>query len=198
MGNIITVSRQFGSGGREVAKRLADILSYPYYDKEIIAAVADKTGFSDEFVEKYSDGNFTRSYPYTFGRAFGGYVQSPSETVYVEQIKVIANLPQNDGFIIVGRGADYVLKDKQPIKLFIYSSDMDFRIERCYSKVPSDNSKSRKEMEKEIMRVDKQRAKCYEYYTNQKWADMSNYNLCVDTSKFGIDGAVDMLARLLK
>ncbi len=193
MSKIITISRQFGSGGREVAKRLADVLDYAYYDGEFIDAVAQKTGLCKEFVEKYSERNFTRNFPFTFSRTFSMAIQSPSEQVHLEQFKLLEEFAQSGNCVIVGRGADYLLRKHKPFKVFVYSSDMDFRIQRCFDKVPEDRAKGENAMRKEILNVDKERAVYYDYITGQKWGEMTGYNLCVDTSAFGVKKAVELI-----
>ncbi len=197
MSNIITLSRQFGSGGREVAKRLADALDFAYYDGEFIDAVAEKTGLCKEFVEKYSERNLSRNYPFTFGRTFGTSIQSPTEQVHLEQFKLLEEFAKSD-CVIVGRGADYLLRAQNPFKIFIYASDMNFRIQRCYDKVPEDRSKGENAMRKQILEVDKDRSKYYDYITGQKWGEMVNYNLCIDTSVFGVKKTVETIVSAMR
>ena len=188
MNNIITISRQFSSGGREIGKRLADSLLYAYYDAEIIKKVAEESGFCESYIEKYSEANITRGYNYTFGQTFS--TLSPSDQVQIAQAKVIRELSTKGDCVIVGRCADYILKDSNNFKVFIYSSDMEQRIKRCYEKVPADKNKTAKEMQKMIKAIDKTRSKNYNYYTGQDWEDMTNYNLCIDTSVVSIKQAV--------
>ena len=194
MNKIITISRQFGSGGREVGKRLADALMCAYYDKEIIKEVAVKSGLSEEYVEKYSESTFTRNYPFTFARTVPTtYIQSPSDKLHLTQVNVIKDLSNKGDCVIVGRCADAILENQNPFKVFIYSSDMDVRIKRCYEKVPADKEKTRKEMEKMIISVDKQRTKFYSHYEGKIWGNINNYNLCIDTSKVDIKKAVEII-----
>lgn len=195
--SIITISRQFGSGGREVGKRLADALGYSYYDKELIAKVAENSGFHPDFIESNSESSFTRSYSYTFARSFSVYNQSLSDKIQIEQNKVIKEVADKGNAVIIGRCADYVLSDEKPFKVFIYSSDMGSRIKRCYDKVPEDKTKSAKEMEKSIRKIDKTRSKYYEFYTGQSWSNLENYNLCIDTSTVGVMKAVEIIISAL-
>ncbi len=193
MNKIITINRQFGSGGREVGKRLADELSIAYYDKELLEKMATESGLSAEYIAMY-DEKSTRNFGYTFGRTFSGYQQSPSDIVQLNYTKVIRQVGEKGNAVIIGRCANQILQDQSPFKIFIYSSDMDFRVNRCFEKVPSDReTKSEKQMAKEILKIDKQRAKYHEFYTGQTWMDMSNYNLCIDTSMIGIRGAIDLI-----
>ena len=198
MSNIITISRQFGSGGREIGKRLADELLYSYYDHELVKRVSDESGLAESYIERYSESSFTRTYPFTFGNAFSNYSQPPSDKVQIAQSKIMKELSEKSNCIIVGRCADYIIKEHNILKIFIYSSDIDARINRCYDKVPTDKSKSKKEMQKMILDIDKQRAKYYSYYTGQEWGNMSNYNLCIDTSAVNIKKAVATILEFCK
>ena len=198
MSNIITISRQFSSGGREIGKRLADALLYAYYDRELIKKVAEESGFAESYIERYSEGNITRAYPFTFRNTFVNYIQSPRDKIQIAQEKIITELSEKSDCIIIGRCADCILKEHTIIKIFVYSSDMDARINRCYDKVPTDKSKSRKEIEKMILSVDKERAKYYGFYTGREWGNMLNYNLCIDTSIVSIQKAVDTILEFCK
>ncbi len=193
MGDIITIGRRFGSGGREVGKRLADELGFAYYDKQLLESVAEQTGLAVDYIEQYSEAGYTRNYPYAFGRAFVSYQQSPAEKIQLAQIDVIKQLADKGPCVIVGRCSDYFLSDSNPFNVFINASNMECRLKRCYDKVPADKGKSENQMKKEILSVDKTRAKYYEFSTGQKWGDMQNYHLCVDTSLFGIKNTVDVI-----
>ncbi len=196
MSKIITISRQFGSGGREVGKRLADALLWSYFDRELIEQVATETGLDKGYIEKYSESVATRNHPYVFGRTFIAYQQSPSEKIQLAQLKIIRELAEKGDCVIIGRCADYITREQNPFKVFIYSSSMDFRIDRCYDKVPADReNKTEKEMQKEIIGIDKRRRKYYEYYTGLGWGAIENYNLCIDTSAVGIQGAVEIIQK---
>lgn len=113
---IITVSREFGSGGREIGKRLADRLGVAYYDKEIISAIADKLKLDENYIENKLEQNFTINYPYTFRRSFSMAYDAPNQTakLLLEQHKIIRSLAEKEDCVIVGRGADAVLCDKKP------------------------------------------------------------------------------------
>lgn len=190
MKNIITINRQFGSGGREVAKRLADVLQIAYYDKELIRQIADKTNFSPEFIAETSE--TMNPYPLVFANTFAHTSLSPADTIQIAQTDFIKELAEKEDCIIVGRCANSILADTA-FKVFIYSSDMEERIERCYQKVPNDREMPKKKMEKQILAVDKQRGKYHSFSTGQNWADMSNYDLCIDTSKLGVKKAVELI-----
>ncbi|MFI3168739.1 MAG: cytidylate kinase-like family protein [Faecalibacterium sp.] len=198
MGNIITISRTFGSGGREVGKRLAEALGYAYYDKELINLIAEETGFAKEFVEKYSESGFGQTYAIHTARTFTVPYQMPGEQLQIAQSNILKKIAEEGNCVIVGRRADYILREYDPFKVFVYATDMDSRIARCYAKVPEDKALSEKAVEKNIRVIDKDRAKYYNYFCTQKWGDMQNYNFCVDTSKVEVKKAVDMLASIYR
>ncbi len=191
MNQIITISRQFSSGGREVAKRLADALEYEYYDKEIIHQLSQETGFSESFIMQNEEAGLTRNYPFVFGRSFVLYTETPTEQIVKRQVQVLNELARKGNGIFVGRCADYVLDEWQPLKVYIYASDMNQRIERCMKR--EKETKTVQQIEKRIKKVDKARAKYYEFYTDQKWGDLSSYHLCIDTSKISIQKAVELI-----
>lgn len=193
MSTVITLSRQFSTGGREIGKRLSDRLGYSYYDKELIEMLAEENGLSREYLEHFNE-KIVKHYPMTTGRTFVRPYQSPTDTIYTLQAKIINQLAEENDCVIVGRCADYILRDTKAFKVFVYSSSMDARIERCYTKVPEDRAKTSKEMHKKILEVDKRRSRYYNYYTGRKWSNMENYNLCIDTAKIDIKTAVELIA----
>ncbi len=198
MNNIITISRQFSSGGREISLKLAEALDYAYYDKQLIQAVAEETGYVAEFIEKYSEASVTRSYPFAFGRSFAMYQQTPIEQIQIAQTNIIKELGNKGNAVFVGRCADQILSDLNPFKVFIYSSDIGARIERCYEQVPTDREKGDKEMRKMIQKIDKERASYYEFVSSGEWGVVSNYNLCIDTAFFSTEQAVELLLCAVK
>lgn len=198
MKNIITISRSFSSGGREVAKRLADELNFDYFDRELISEISNETGLCEKYIEKHSEFAVTRSYPLNMAQTFILPIQTPSDSIQIAQTKIIKSVANKGNCVIVGRRADYILREQNPFKVFIYSSDMDKRIERCYNKVPKDREKSQKEITKQILSVDKNRAKYYNYFTENNWGEMKNYNLCIDTSVIDVKKAVEIIIQAIK
>lgn len=192
MNKVITINRQFGSGGREVGRRLAEALNIAYYDKEIITKIAKETNLSPSYIEKYDEVSVSHQFPFTFGRTFSMPVMLPNSQIQIEETKIIKKLAEAQSCVIIGRCANDILYDTA-FKVFIYSSDMEKKIDRCYDKVPADKSKSREEMKKMILSVDKQRAKYNEFYTGYDWMDMSSYNLCIDTAKIDFKKAVELI-----
>ncbi|MFR9543765.1 MAG: cytidylate kinase family protein, partial [Rikenellaceae bacterium] len=196
-GQTITINRQFASGGREVGKRLADALHIAYYDKELLHAIVERSGFSNDFVTAHDEASM-KNYHFSFGHAFATYNSSPMTQLLQVKSETLQQIAEQESSVIIGRCADYILRDDKPFTVFIYSSSMDARIKRCYEKVPQDvGNKTEREMQEHIQGIDKKRREYYEYYTDQKWMDMSHYNLCIDTSKVGVKGAVEIILNAL-
>lgn len=187
--SIITISRQFGSGGRTIGKKLANKLDVPYYDRELIEKVAAKTGFSEEFVEQkgeHSTGSNFFSYSFLARDFNGGSVE---DYLWLEQRKVILELAEKGPCVIVGRCADYILRERRDcLNVFVHASEK-LRAERIVNLYgeTADNPKKR------LRDKDKKRAINYEYYTDQKWGASENYSLCVDSGIIGIDACVDLI-----
>ena len=195
MENIITINRQFGSGGREIGKRLADALHWKHFDKELLTELVKNTGFAQQYLEEYDEKVSPCTYPLTYGMTLHMPYFVPDNTLYIEQSHIIQQIGETGNAVIVGRCAPYLLRDKS-FKVFVYSSDMNQRIDRCYAKNPADQDKTRKEMEKMIRDVDKQRAKYCNFYTGVDWMDMTSYNLCIDTAVIPIKKAVELIVDL--
>ncbi len=194
MKKIVTISRSFSSGGREVGKRLAQELGFAYYDKQLLKEISNETGFTSEYIEKYGESAAYTSYPITIAQTFITPFQMPNESIQIAQTKIVREIGDKGDCVIIGRRGDRILKDKENLlKVFIYSSNFDERIKRCYDKSPADKDKSPEFMKKKIISVDKDRAKYYRYYSDQNWGEMNNYNLCIDTSKISIKKAVQMI-----
>lgn len=195
---IITIARQFGSGGHEVGVKLAERLGFKFYDKELVEMIAQKGGLEAKFLHDNDEKPPTPIYPVMPGFAMPiFYQQAPSDIVYTEQSKLIKNLAEEGSCVIVGRCADYILKDDGGIHCFIHA-DLEDRISRKLAMVPDGLEFSRNDIKKRIEDVDKKRARYYEYYTDRTWGAIGNYDLCVSTSKVGIDGAVATIAEYVR
>lgn len=193
---VITIGRQFGSGGHEIGAKLAQVLDVPFYDMALIDLAADYGNIDSEQL-KAADENRPGALLYTKfedSNAKTGYHLPVQDAMYNLQSGAIRNLAEKEPCIIVGRCADYILKGrKDTISVFIYA-DMDYRTERiCRIK-----NYSKKEAASLIKKTDKKRSYYYNYYTDQKWGDMSAYDLSLNSSKLGIDGCVEILAKLFK
>ena len=197
MNKIITISREFGSGGREVGKRLADELGYNYYDKEIIEKIAERTGKSEEFVEKFSEKGIS-TYILNFAKSFKTYytVQNNQTEVLVAQQKILKEIAQQGNCVIVGRGAGSILKEFKPMNIFVYAN-MQSKINRCKMKREDENGTD-KEIEQKIKQIDKQRKQYNNIISNSEWGDKENYHLCINTSNIEIKTIISPLANYIR
>lgn len=199
MNRIITIGREFGSGGRELGKRLAERLGIAYYDHEIVVAIAKKTDLAEEYVQQVMEQKPAPFFPITIGRSFYPVVNpvlDQNNAVYVEQSNIITEMAKKSDCVIVGRCADYILREMKPFRLFVYA-DMDFRIARCRAKAPEQEHLTDKELKQEIQRMDKNRSKYYQFYTGETWGDKLNYDLCLNTTCTPIKELVDGIAKML-
>ncbi len=198
MNKVITVGRQFGSGGRELGRRLAEALGIEYYDKEILAAIAQHTSLSEEYVHNIIERTPHSLFPITTGQSFSYVCDYPLQqmnTIYQAQTDIIRDMAEKSDCVIVGRCADYILRDSKPLRLFVYA-DMDSRIRRCLARSAGAEHLTEKEVRRQIQQLDKNRSDYYEYFTDRKWGDMNNYDLCVNTSGQDIKTLVACLAKM--
>ena len=193
---IITVSREFGSGGREVGKRLADELGYAYYDREIVTAIAQKTKLDEGYVASALEGGMFRAVPVHFGRTFSysATFRSGATNLFVEQHKIIRELAARGNCVIVGRAADAILEEYHPFNLFVYA-DMDAKVKRCMDRAPEGEQLSEREMLRHIKKVDSDRAKYYEMFSDTRWGAKEGYHLCVNTTGANIKALVPVIAQ---
>ena len=196
--SVITIGRQFGSGGRYVGKLLAEKLGIPYYDKQLLAEAAKDSGICEELFENH-DEKPTRSL--LFSMVMGMQMHSDTGSVYMDmplnhkiflaQFDAIRRIASEGPCVIVGRCADYVLRDKPNAVHVFVKADMPSKVERAVKYYGVDPLKA----EEIIRKADKQRASYYSYYATTDWGDVSNYDLCVDTGRLGVDGAVELICR---
>lgn len=186
--NIITISREFGSGGREVGKRLADALGYAYYDREILTAMAQSTEMEESYLEQILEQGATAAqYPVTFGRTFSqfSYFSNLSSTLMAQQTALIKKIAQKGNCVIVGRNANVILAEHNPLRIFVYA-ELESRIQRCRMRETESITRSDKVYEKQIKEVDKLRAKNHDLLCSYRWGDMRGYDLCLNTSYLDI------------
>ena len=180
---IITISREFGSGGRFIGEELAKKLGFAYYDKNIINEIAEKSGLSPEYIQESAELSPKKGlFAYAFaGRDITG--KSVEDMVYEAQRKVILELAEKEPCVIIGRNADYILKDRDDVlNVFIHGGTPEKiqRITRLY------NVEEQKAV-KMMVDIDKRRMVNYNFYTNQKWGKADNYTLCLNSSQLGYD-----------
>lgn len=201
MNRIITISREFGSGGRELGRRLSDKLGYAYYDQEIISEIVQRTELSEKYVRDISERRPPiTAFPIHTGRSF--YMpQNPawtqSQMVHQEQHRIVQEVANLSDCIIVGRCADYVLKDMDPYRIFVYA-DMDSKLRRCRDREESAKDLSDKELQRKIKTVDRRRAQYYEFYTDQGWGERVNYDLLINTTNRSVKEAAKMIVKLFE
>lgn len=192
MKRIITISREFGSGGRSIGKEVAQKLGIGYYDKELIEKIAEETGLSKDFIEQngeYARGRNIFSYAF-LGRTAEG--KSVEDYIWETQRKLILDIAEKESCVIVGRCADYILEDRSDcLNVFIHAKEAfkKDRIVRLYGE-------TQEKPEKRLSDKDKKRSVNYKYYTDRQWGKADNYHVCLDSSEFGIDRCVEAVVML--
>lgn len=191
---IITVSREFGSGGREIAKRLSDILEIAYYDNEIVAEIAKRADLDEGYVANSLDKGLRWNMPIHYARSFSHVaVANNAVQLLAEQHNIIKELAERGDCIVVGRAANVVLEKHRPFRIFVYA-DMQTKIERCKSRAADGENLTDKEIKKKIIQIDKGRASSYNVVSPYRWGDKRGYDLCVNTSKLDIKEITPLLA----
>ena len=180
---IITISREFGSGGRFIGEEVAKKLGIAYYDKNIINKIAEKSGLSPEYIQENAELSPKKGlFAYAFaGRDVTG--KSVEDMVYEAQRKVILELAEKKSCVIIGRNADYILKDRDDVLNVFIHGDTPEKIQRITRLYNVEEQKAVKMM----VDIDKRRMANYNFYTNQKWGKADNYTLCLNSSQLGYD-----------
>ena len=201
-GKEITIGREYGSGGKYIGERLAEELNVKLYDKEILQKVAEESGMDLNLIEEM-DEKQEQSFWYTFAMSL--YATDSLDTLseipsnqklFLEQAKIIEELAQKEDCIIIGRCSNVILRNKPEVfNVFVYSSELDFKVQR---KMKYGNFESELDVIKTIERVDKERENYYNYFTKENWGNRKYYDLMIDTSKIGVDGAVKLIKEYLK
>lgn len=200
MNKIITISRQYGSAGREIGKRLAKELDIPFYDNEIITRAAKESGFAEAAFHR-AEQKATNSLLYSIAMGLNSYGSqefgysslSLDDRIYLAQSEVIHNLADEGPCVIVGRCADYVLRNhKNVVNLFIWAS-IEARVKRATTCYDLPEAKAAEQ----IVKIDKRRANYYNYHANEKWGRADNYDLSIRSDSLGIDGTVKTIKDFL-
>ena len=191
---VIAIGRQYGSGGREIGRRLAKMFDIDLYDKELLTLAAKESGFSEE-IFKENDENNVGSLLYSI--VMGGYQGNNlplNHKLFLAQFDTIKKLAEEKSCIIIGRCADYALEyNPNCIKVFVHAP-LDYRIER----VVKFHGVSENDAKDVIKKIDKKRENYYNFYTDKRWGDMENYDITIKSSCAGIDGAVETIANLVR
>lgn len=194
--NIITISREFGSGGRELGKRLADLLKYDYYDREIIASVAEKSGMDAAYVENTLNNHGWKNQVITFRGTLGGasYVQSSKVALLLEQKKVIEQIAElGRNCIIVGRNADVILREYKPFNIFVCAS-RDSKLKRCLERASEGEILTEKELLRKMKRIDEVRSQTREIMSGTAFGQRDAYHITVNTTEWEIKELVPAVA----
>ena len=193
---IITIARQYGSGGHDIGEKLAEELKIPFYDKELLERAAKDSGFCQEIFENY-DEKPTNSFlyslvmdTYSMGHSTAAFAEMPlNHKIFLAQFNAIKDIAKEGPCVIVGRCADYALADfPNVVNVYLYA-DMQSRIARIARRHNVTDAKA-KDL---IQKTDKGRASYYNYYTNKKWGEATGYDLCLNTASLGIDGSIHMI-----
>lgn len=195
---IITIGRQFGSGGREIGKRVAQELGIGYYDKELLAVAAEESGLSLEYLEEKDEKRATHflhsltiGYPYSVW----GSGELPVEQLAVQaQRNAVLSVAEKGSCVIVGRCADVILADRDDVVSIFISADMEQRVRH----VKERDGVAEGEAREKIRRMDKARTSYYNFYSDQKWGAAANYDLCVNASRLGVEGTVKFILEYIK
>ena len=196
MKHIITISREFGSGGREIGKLLAEQLDIPFYDKELLEMASKESGICQELFES-NDESYTNSFLYSL--VMGNYPVSPegrinpemplNHKLFLAQFDTIKKIAENGPCVIVGRCADYILKENANVLNFFVMGNLLEKKKRILERYDIEKNK----VEDFIKKTDKRRAHYYNFYTDMRWGEAKNYDLCINSSKTGIQGAVELM-----
>ncbi len=195
---IITISREFGSGGRTIGRKVAERLGVPFYDKELVDQIALESGFAPKFIEEngeHAPGKSRLSYAFA-NQGIPGVMNglSTADFLWSIQCNVILQLAEAGPCVIVGRNADYILKDRKDVLDVFIHADMDYRADRIVRLY----GESEKSPVARLQEKDKRRQINYQHYTGRIWGNANNYDLCLNSATIGIDNCVDIIVNQCK
>lgn len=198
MKKLVTISREYGSGGRMIGKLVAEKLNVPFYDKEIIDMAVESSGYSKEVLES-AELKAKSSFIYSLAAALSfsegqGASLSVNDKLFLAQFQVIKEIGDTDAGVIIGRCADYVLKDKPGVTNIFIHAEKEDRIRRVIEKYGVDESRAAGVVDD----YDKARANYYSYHTSHRWGDYRNYNLCINSSYISDEEIADMIVRYIE
>ena len=195
---IITISREFGSGGRTIGRLVAEKLGVPFYDKELVKQISVESGFAPNFVEENGE--------HAPGKSFFAYAFAPqgvpgimnglstNDFLWNIQCSVILQIADEGPCVIVGRNADYILKDREDVLHVFIHADDEFRKDRIVKLY----GQSEKSPSARLAEKDKRRKVNYQHYTGRNWGDAQNFDLCLDSSKLGVEACADIIVDIVK
>ena len=197
---VITIARGYGSGGRTIGKMLSEELGIPYYDRDLLRLASDDSGINEQLFAK-ADEKIKKSLLFKIAsNIYKGELIPPDSDDFVSndnlfnyQAKIIKELASTESCIIIGRCADFILKDHPNlVRLFVHAP-----LQECINTMVGMTGKSEKEAEKQILAIDKHRAEYYKYYTGREWENAKHYDLCLNSSKLGFDKCVEIVKSYL-
>lgn len=194
---IITISREFGSGGRELGKRLADHLGFDYYDSEIISKLSQKSGMDKAYIENALNNHGWQDVPITFRSTLGstGYIQASKVNLLVQQKTVIEEIAAlGKDCVIVGRNADVILRQYDPFNIFV-CAEQEAKVRRCVERAPEGENLTDKELVRKMKQIDKVRAQTREIIGGPAWGWRGAYHLTVNTSGWNIKELIPAVAQ---
>lgn len=196
MDSIITIGREFGSGGHEIGLRLAEALGIPFYDKLLVSMVAEEGEFAQKYLEEMDEKVDMHIAPFLATRSnYAIYQQPMSDKVFFRQAEIIRKLAAGGSCVIVGRCADYILeKNPHLVRIFLYG-DLKDRVAR---KESMNLEISESDMTKHVLATDRKRSRYYRHYTGQVWGKKEYYDICLNTSVTGLEGAVEILKTMVQ
>ncbi len=195
---IITISREFGSGGRTIGRQVAERLGIPFYDKELVEQIALESGFAPKFIEEngeHAPGKSRLSYAFA-SQGVPGVMNglSTADFLWSIQCSVILQLAEKGPCVIVGRNADYILKDRKDVLDVFIHADMDYRADRIVRLY----GESEKSPVARLQEKDKRRQINYQHYTGRVWGNANNYDLCLNSASIGLENCVDIIVNQCK
>ena len=198
MNTVITIGRQYGSGGRVIGKELAKRMGIPYYDKELLKAAAEKSGLCEQIMENFDERPKSLLYSIAMDSYFSlpgtGMSDSLEHQVYLAMFNTIRNLADEGPCVIIGRCADYALAGRKNLLRLFICAPLDVRVQTVMKRHDLTEEKARSR----ITKTDKHRAAYYEYYSTQRWGDVDSYDYCLDSSVLGPEGTVDLIAKIVE
>ena len=190
---IITISREFGSGGRSIGKAVAEKLGFDYYDSELSQRVAEETGFSAEYIAdagEYAPGKSMLSYAFSSGTPHTGTSMNATDYLWAAQCRIIKELAEKGNCVIVGRCADYILRDRDDCLHVFIHADKAYKAKRIVELYGVTD----KSPEKRLADKDTKRKVNYKYFTGREWGNIENYHICLNSALFGQDVCADIIA----
>ncbi|MCQ2381812.1 MAG: cytidylate kinase-like family protein [Clostridia bacterium] len=195
---IITINREFGSGGRELGKRLAESLGYAYYDRSIIEELSKKLSLDENYLERTLETNWSQ-YNLSFGHTLSSSrFSTQSSLLLAEQHKIVKRIAEQGNCVIVGANADVILKELKPLRIFVYA-DMESKINRCRERATESENISDHDWAQKIKSIDKGRMSKHELVSSDyPWGDKRNYDLCINTSTVVIKEIISAIKQFAK